>query len=71
MFGAAYFARASATSSYIGLQAGMVVSMVLVSPTDDYGSADPALQRLIGIAVGMVVALGVQGLWKLGQASTG
>jgi uncharacterized membrane protein YccC len=64
MFGAACHTRASEAYSYVGLQAGIVVSMVLVSPTDDYGSADPALQRFVGVVVGTAVSLVVQLLWE-------
>jgi uncharacterized membrane protein YccC len=64
LFTAAYCARASAAYGYIGRQSGILVGTVMVSPTDDYGRADPAVQRFIGIMVALVISLAVQAVWE-------
>lgn len=67
MFVAAYATRASAKYSYVGLQSGVVMAMVMVGPTDASGSPSPAVQRFIGILVGLVVSVTVHVLWEVGD----
>lgn len=62
-FLAAYLTRASALYSYAGLQMGLVLPMLIVAPRSDFGSLNPAAQRLEGIILGLVAAVAVAVLW--------
>jgi uncharacterized membrane protein YccC len=63
MFLAAYLTRASTTYSYLGLQMGLVLPMVLILPPRDFGSIQPGIQRLEGIISAVVMSVLVGGLW--------
>lgn len=63
MFVAAYIARVSKTQSYIGLQMGLVIPMVLLVPPAEFGTVAPALQRLEGVIVGLLASVLVCELW--------
>jgi uncharacterized membrane protein YccC len=63
MFLAAYLTRASPAYSYVGLQMGLVLPMVLVLPLGEFGSVHAGVQRLEGIAAAVVVSVLVGGVW--------
>lgn len=63
MFIAAYLTRRSATYSYVGLQMGLVLPMVLIAPPHDFGNLSAGLQRLEGIAAAIIVSILVGGFW--------
>jgi uncharacterized membrane protein YccC len=63
MFHAAYLTKAIPQFSYGFLQSGLVLPWVLISPTGGIGSMENALDRLIGVAVGMVIADVVYAVW--------
>jgi uncharacterized membrane protein YccC len=63
MFLAAYGARTSAANSYVYLQMGLVAPLVLVGPTGDIGSITLAIQRLVGVWVGLLIAQAVSLAW--------
>jgi uncharacterized membrane protein YgaE (UPF0421/DUF939 family) len=56
MYAASYLTRASDSYSYAFLQMGMVVPMTLIDAQGDIGSISKAVQRVIGVAVGLLVA---------------
>jgi hypothetical protein len=45
------------------MQMGMVTPMVLLGPTGEIGSIDKAMQRLIGVGVGLIASGLVSVLW--------
>lgn len=63
MFLASYVTRASAKYSYVGLQTGLLLPMVLVGSSDDFGSMEPAVERFIGVILGSAVSFIVEILW--------
>lgn len=63
MFMAAYFTKTSKNNSYVFLQMGMVVPMVLIGENNEVGSIDKAIQRMIGVAVGLITATFVNLIW--------
>jgi uncharacterized membrane protein YccC len=63
MFLAAYFTKASRNHSYAFLQMGLVLPMVLIASRGELGSVKTALERLVGIAVGLLLAQLVSFLW--------
>jgi hypothetical protein len=63
MFLAAFGTKVSQNNSYVFLQMGLVLPMVLIGPTGGIGSLGNAVQRLIGVAVGLLVAEVVFLLW--------
>jgi len=63
MFLAAYGARTSVANSYVYLQMGLVAPLVLVGPTGDIGSVILAIQRLVGVWVGLLIAQAVSLAW--------
>lgn len=65
MFCAAYFTRASANYSYAALQTGFVIPMVLICTANELGSFAPAVQRFIGIGVGVLISMTVHYLWPV------
>jgi uncharacterized membrane protein YccC len=67
-FVAAYYARADVPHTYRARQTGMVLAMTLVVPADELGTLSPALQRLGGVVVGLLIAESVGLLWPA-QAS--
>jgi hypothetical protein len=67
-FVAAYYARSDVPHTYRARQTGMVLAMTLVVPAQELGTLSPALQRLGGVVVGLLIAEGVGLLWPA-QAS--
>jgi len=63
MFIAAYYAKTSSKNSYVFLQMGLVMPMILIGAHDEIGSFDKALNRLVGVAVGLFVAEVVNLAW--------
>lgn len=63
MFMAAYLTRMNGTHAYAGLQAGMVVPMVLVGSGNDFGAVLPAVERFVGVVIGSTISLTVEYLW--------
>jgi uncharacterized membrane protein YccC len=63
MFLAAFGTKVSQSSSYVFLQMGLVLPMVLIAPSGGLGSISNAVQRLIGVGVGLLVAEAVFLLW--------
>jgi uncharacterized membrane protein YccC len=63
MFLAGYLTKASANYSYAFLQLGLVFPLVLISPTGGIGSIAKAVNRLVGVVVGLLVAELVSVLW--------
>jgi uncharacterized membrane protein YgaE (UPF0421/DUF939 family) len=70
MFLAAYFTKTSKKNSYVFLQMGMVVPMVLIGENVELGSIDKAIQRMIGVGVGLVVASFVSIIWPHADITT-
>jgi uncharacterized membrane protein YccC len=64
-FVAAYVTRTAGEYSYAGLQMGLVLPLVAVAPPTEFGSITPAIQRLEGVILGLVVSMVVAGLWPL------
>ena len=60
---AAYLTRTSTQYAYAGLQMGLVLPMLIVAPRADFGSLNPAAQRLEGILLGLVASVAVAVLW--------
>jgi hypothetical protein len=56
MFLASYLTKVSQANAYAYLQMGMVVPMVLIDAQGDIGSISKAVDRLVGVAVGLFVA---------------
>jgi len=63
MFLAAYYTKTSKNNSYVFLQMGLVVPMVLIGENAEISSIDKAIQRMIGVAVGLMVATFVNLIW--------
>jgi uncharacterized membrane protein YgaE (UPF0421/DUF939 family) len=63
MFSATYLTKVSQKNSYAYLQMGMVAPMVLIGTHGEIGSVDKALQRLVGIGVGLLASGLVSILW--------
>jgi hypothetical protein len=63
MFLAACGVKTSAANSYVYLQMGLVAPLVLIGPTGDIGSVTPAIQRLVGVWVGLLIAQAVSLVW--------
>jgi uncharacterized membrane protein YccC len=63
MFLAAYFTRTAVSHGYVFLQMGLVIPMVLIGTGDVVGSAETAIDRLIGVWTAMMVTLAVETLW--------
>jgi uncharacterized membrane protein YccC len=63
MFLAAYFTRAVPRFSYTFLQSGLVMPLVLIGANGDLGSIATAIQRLFGVAVGLVSAETIYLCW--------
>jgi hypothetical protein len=55
--------RTAGHYSYVGLQMGLVLPMLIVAPRADFGSLTPVVQRLEGILVGLVASVIVAVLW--------
>jgi uncharacterized membrane protein YgaE (UPF0421/DUF939 family) len=68
MFLASYGTRTSKTYTYAFLQMGLVVPMALVGAPDELGSITKALQRLEGIAAGLLIAEFVVLVWPQSAA---
>jgi uncharacterized membrane protein YccC len=67
MFLAAYFTKASQAYSYVALQMGMVVPMVLIGQQDELGHPWPAVQRFVGVWTGLSISLAVHWVWTTVQ----
>jgi hypothetical protein len=63
MFLAAYFTRALSTWSYVALQAGLVLPMVLIGSNDSIGSLSAAWGRLQGVAIALTISELVYFCW--------
>jgi uncharacterized membrane protein YgaE (UPF0421/DUF939 family) len=63
MFLATYLTKTSKKNSYAYMQMGMVTPMVLIGAHGEIGSVEKAVQRVIGIFVGLVAAGLVSVLW--------
>lgn len=63
MFLAAYFTRALKDWSYVALQAGLVMPMVLIGSSDSIGSLSLAYTRLEGVAIALAISEVVYFLW--------
>jgi uncharacterized membrane protein YccC len=63
MFLAAYGAKTSANNSYVYLQMGLVAPLVLIGPTGDIGSITLAIQRLVGVWVGLFIGQAISLAW--------
>jgi uncharacterized membrane protein YccC len=63
IFIAAYVARVAGAYAYAGIQMGLVIPLLLVGPPKEFGDLTGGLQRLLGVAIAMVVSLLVAGLW--------
>jgi uncharacterized membrane protein YccC len=59
---AAYVTRAGGRLSYVGLQMGLVLPMILVVPPAEFGSLEAGLQRLLGVAIALAASLLVGGV---------
>lgn len=55
--------RASTTYSYAGLQMGLVLPMVLISPVGDHGDLKAGVVRIVGIVVAVLVSVFVGAVW--------
>jgi uncharacterized membrane protein YccC len=63
MFVAGYLARVSKTYSYVGVQMGFVIALILVAPPAEAGSLTPAIQRIEGVIVGLALSVFVASVW--------
>lgn len=63
MYVAGYWTRTSKTMSYGGLQMGLVLPMVMVVPPAEFGSLSVVLQRIEGVAIGLIASIIVSSLW--------
>lgn len=63
MFLAAYFTKASTENSYVFLQMGLASPMVLIDADNTPGSLAPAVQRFVGVGLGLFVSMVVEWLW--------
>ncbi|MGE3804525.1 MAG: FUSC family protein, partial [Gemmataceae bacterium] len=63
MFLAAYLTRTVTAHSYVFLQMGLVIPMVLIGSGNVVGSVDTAVERLLGIWSAMITTLAVESLW--------
>jgi hypothetical protein len=62
-FVADYLTRTAGKYSYVGLQMGLVLPLIVVGPRSEFGSLIPAIQRLEGVLLGLVASVVVAGLW--------
>jgi uncharacterized membrane protein YccC len=62
-FVAAYLTRTAEKYAYAGVQMGLVLPMLAVAPPAEFGRFVPAVQRLEGIVLGLVVGVVVAVLW--------
>ena len=62
-FLASYLTRTAGENSYAGVQMGLVLPMLIVAPRNEFGSIEPAVQRLEGILLGLTASVLVAGLW--------
>lgn len=63
LFVAAYLTRILGAKSYLGLQMGLVIPLVLVVPPDEFGSLGGVMQRIEGVLIALACTLVVAGLW--------
>jgi uncharacterized membrane protein YccC len=63
LFVAVHLTRKAGKYAYAGLQMGLVLPMVVVAPPAEFGSLEPAVQRLGGILLGLVASVVVAILW--------
>lgn len=63
MFGAAYLTRVGGSNSYVGLQIGLVLPMLVVVPASEFGDLTAAWQRIEGVLAALVATLLVGGVW--------
>jgi uncharacterized membrane protein YccC len=63
MFLAAYLTKTRTAHSYVFQQMGMVVAMVLIADHGEIGSIDKALQRIAGVAIGLLAAGTIALVW--------
>jgi hypothetical protein len=69
MFLAAFFTKAWPNNSYLFLQTGLVIPLLLLGARlDEVGSLLPALQRFAGVLTGLVAAEVVGLLWRMPAA---
>jgi uncharacterized membrane protein YccC len=67
LFVAASITRGSARYSYVGLQAGIAIGMVLVGAGDTPGSIEIAVQRFLGVVIGVAASVTIHSLWDAAQ----
>ena len=70
-FLATYVTLTAGQYAYVGLQMGLVMPMIVVAPPTEFGSIEPAVQRLEGVLLGLAASIIVAGLWPqfpLGEA---
>ncbi len=60
---ASYVTHEAGSYSYAGLQMGLVLPMLIVSPPSDFGSLTTAFQRLEGIAIALTLSVVIGTLW--------
>jgi uncharacterized membrane protein YccC len=63
MFLASYWTRISTKHSYVFLQMGLVLAMVMIGSQPTLGNPNEAVQRLVGVIAGLIVAEIVAFLW--------
>ncbi len=63
MFLAAYGTRASSAHSYVFMQMGMAIPMVLIGQNDELGSLATGWQRFLGVWAGLLASQTVEFLW--------
>jgi len=62
-FVAAYLTQTAGKYNYVGLQMGLVLPMLVVAPSVEFGSLTPAVQRVEGILLGMLTSVVVASVW--------
>jgi uncharacterized membrane protein YccC len=67
----AHVARTSTAHPYLGLQMGLVVCMVLPVPPQSFGALTEIGERLLGVAIALIVNLIVLCVWPNVSLTTG
>lgn len=70
MFFCSYYTRASKEHSYVFLQMGLAIPMVLIGQTNELGTLSTGFQRFLGVWAGMLASQAVEFLWPLSLTAT-
>ena len=63
MFLAAYLAKTGGRYAYAGVQMGLVLPLIVVVPSEEFGTLTGAYQRMQGVVSALAITIAVAALW--------